>query len=59
MFKIQGSTINKSGSLVCVLQTLFEGPSLNLSLSLTNKGHKIDSAAVFSTKYSKSGIHRL
>ena len=57
IFKIQGLTLNKSCSIVCVLQTLFKDPSLNLSLSLTNKGHKIDSAAVFSTyNFSKSGV---
>ena len=55
IFKIQGLTLNKSCSIVCVLQTLLKDLSLNLSLSLTNKGHKIDFAAVFNTlNYSKS-----
>ena len=57
IFKIQGLTLNKSCSIVYVLQTLFKDPNLNLYLSLTNKGHKIDSAVVFSTwNYSKSGV---
>ena len=55
IFEIQGLTLNKSCSIVCVLQTLLKDLSLNLSRSLTNIGHKIDFAAVFDTKnYSKS-----
>jgi hypothetical protein len=43
-------TINKSCSLVCVLQTLFKDPSLNLHLSLSNRGYKFESTIVFSPR---------
>jgi hypothetical protein len=47
LFKIQGLTLNKSCTLVGVQQTLFKDPSLKLSLSLSNNGPKLESAAIF------------
>ena len=57
MFKIKGLTFNKSGILVCVLQTLFLDQEPNQLGNKSNRGSKIESAAVFSPgKYSKSKI---
>ena len=47
MFKIQGLNFNKSGNLVCVLQTLFLDQEPNQLGNKSNRGSKIESAAVF------------
>ena len=57
MFKIQVLTFNKSGNIVCVLQTLFLDQEPNQLGNKSNRGSKIESAAGFSPeKYSKSEI---
>ena len=57
LFKIQGLTFNKSGNLVCVLQTLFLDQDPNQLGNKSNRGSKIESAAIFSPeKYSNSEI---
>ena len=47
LFKIQGLTFNKSGNLVCVLQTLFLDQEPNQLRNKLNRGSKIESAVVF------------
>jgi hypothetical protein len=49
-------TFNKSGSLGCVLQTLFLDQEPDKFGNKSNRGSKFESAAVFQPwKYSKSG----
>jgi hypothetical protein len=47
LFKIQGLTLNQSCSLVGVLQTLFKEQEPKQLGSLSNKGSKIQLAAIF------------
>jgi hypothetical protein len=47
LFKIQGLTLNQSFSLVGVLQTLFKEQEPKQLGSLSNKGSKIQLAAIF------------
>jgi hypothetical protein len=57
LFKIQDLTFNKSGNLVCVLQTLFLDKEPNQLGSKSNRDSKVESTAVFQARnYSKSGV---
>jgi hypothetical protein len=47
LFKIQGLTLNQSCNLVGVLQTLFKEQEPKQLESLSNKGSKIQLAAIF------------
>jgi hypothetical protein len=48
-FKIQGLTLNKNCSLVCLLQTLFLDQEPNQLGNKSNRGSKMESAAIFNT----------
>jgi hypothetical protein len=47
LFKTQGLTFNKSGNLVCVLQTLFWDQEPNQLGDKPNKGSKFESVTIF------------